>query len=259
PAEYDEEEEKPPRTLRMARAAAVAVLILGLVSALVLGGMGYFSDPEPAPPKEVVDKTAQPYVVNPKPSPMGERVPPPAPAEDPGATTETQPETPAEPVEGIPGGQELAGQQPSTPPVPSEVMTRIITSPPNARIVFDHNPDSACTTPCNVTLSSGRHTLAATMEGHRRALRIFELPQDSVVFINMEPMEGTVMVRSDPAGASIYVNGQLRKETTPAMLKLPAGRYTIEIVKEGLKKDVAQVDVKDSVITNLDVNWNLSR
>jgi hypothetical protein len=71
----------------------------------------------------------------------------------------------------------------------------------------------------------------------------------------MEQTTGTLMVRSDPAGANIVVDGQTRQEKTPAMLTLPVGRHRVEIVKEGFKRDVEEVQIKDSVITNIDVNW----
>ena len=72
-------------------------------------------------------------------------------------------------------------------------------------------------------LKGGRHTLSATLGGYRRTLRIFEVPRDAELFLNMDRASGTVMVRSEPAGASIVVDGEQRSERTPAMLHLPAG------------------------------------
>ena len=62
------------------------------------------------------------------------------------------------------------------------------------------------------------------------------------------------MVRSEPRGAAIYVNGEARSDRTPAMFSLPAGNYTIEIVYDG-QRESRQVQVHDSVITNVSVEF----
>jgi hypothetical protein len=163
------------------------------------------------------------------------------------------------PTAKLPGDKPLEEQTGPTEPaknVPAADQTvRLVSNPPGAAITLDNRPDLTCKTPCNLSLPTGRHTLAATLDGHRRALRIFELPRDAEVFVNMDPTTGTLMIRSEPSGAAITINGQQRSEKTPAALTLPTGHYRIEIAKEGMKKDVEEVDVKDTVITNIDVNW----
>jgi hypothetical protein len=103
-------------------------------------------------------------------------------------------------------------------------------------------------------LPPGRHTLAVTMAGYRRALRIFETPNDSEIFLNLDPSSGTVMVRSEPRGASIIVDGETRSEKTPAILTLPAGSHTIELVRDG-HRESHQVTVIESAITNVQVTF----
>jgi hypothetical protein len=70
----------------------------------------------------------------------------------------------------------------------------------------------------------------------------------------MERSTGTLAVRSTPPGATIILNGEERSERTPAVLQLPVGHYKLEVVREG-QRDVEEVDIKDSVITNVDVNF----
>jgi hypothetical protein len=102
-------------------------------------------------------------------------------------------------------------------------------------------------------LPPGRHTLSATRDGFRRTLRIFQTPADSELFLNLDRSTGTVVVRSDPAGAAITVDGQQRSERTPAMLTLPAGQHTLEIAGSGTRESV-QVNVRDAGITNVSVS-----
>ena len=52
-------------------------------------------------------------------------------------------------------------------------------------------------------------------------LKIFEAPASEDVFLNLDPSSGTLLVRSEPSGADIVVDGQSRSEKTPAMLTFP--------------------------------------
>lgn len=139
-------------------------------------------------------------------------------------------------------------------PQPGFVNARLITNPPGALLVVDGAEESACTSPCSLSLRQGRHTLAATKDGYRRTLRILETPIESEIYVNLEPTSGTVMIRTEPRNATIIVNGETRPEKTPTMLKLPAGRYKIELVLDD-DREQNEVVVRDSAITNLAVTF----
>ena len=62
---------------------------------------------------------------------------------------------------------------------------------------------------------------------------------------------GMLKVSTVPGGASIYVDGELRREVTPANLKIPAGTRRILLRKEGYQ-DVEQViEIEDNSITTM--------
>jgi hypothetical protein len=130
--------------------------------------------------------------------------------------------------------------------------TRRVTNPPGAFVVIDGRSEFSCVSPCTLTLPRGRHGLAATKEGYRRTLRIIELPQQNDVFLNLDRTSGTVVIRSEPRGASIYVDGRLHPDQTPTVLTLPTGSHSIEVVRDGAR-ETHQVTVQESVITNLNV------
>jgi hypothetical protein len=132
--------------------------------------------------------------------------------------------------------------------------TRFVTNPPGAFLVVDGTSSLSCSSPCTLDLAPGRHTLAATKEGYRRTLRILEIPTREDVFLNLDAAVGTVFIRSEPDGAAIYVNGQLRTERTPARLTLPTGSHSIELVRDGAR-ETRQVVVTDSII-NVSVDLN---
>ena len=62
---------------------------------------------------------------------------------------------------------------------------------------------------------------------------------------------GMLKVATVPGGASIYVDGELKREVTPASLKIPAGARRLLLRKEGYR-DVEQViEIEDNSITTL--------
>jgi hypothetical protein len=122
-------------------------------------------------------------------------------------------------------------------------------------VVVDNDPSLACTTPCSLNLPAGRHTLLASLAGYRPAPKIFNLPQESSMSLTLERMMGRLSVRTMPPGATIYVNGEPRPEKTPAIFSLPAGKYRIAVVREGLPRQEDDVVVRDGGIADLEWNW----
>jgi hypothetical protein len=171
----------------------------------------------------------------------------------PAPETETPPAQPAPPAE--PPKPDVTRSLPGETESPAATATiRLVTSPPGAYVVVDGRSDQSCMSPCSLTLSRGRHSLAATKEGYRRSLRIIEAGQDEEIFVNLDQTSGTVVIRSEPRGAQIYVDGRLRAEQTPAVLTLPTGQHSIEVVRNGVR-ETRQVDVRESVITNISVDF----
>jgi hypothetical protein len=91
----------------------------------------------------------------------------------------------------------------------------------------------------------GRHTLAVTLEGYRRELRIFEVTaQPLELFVSLTTAAGRVRIDSEPAGAAIQVDGQARAEKTPATLVLPAGKHRLTVSREGSRQE-REIQVTD--------------
>lgn len=91
------------------------------------------------------------------------------------------------------------------------------------------------------------------MDGYRRTLKIFETPAADDIFVNLDRTVGSLIVRSEPRGASIVVDGQTQKETTPAMLTLPTGKHRVEVVHDN-RREGQEVVIRESVITNLAID-----
>lgn len=64
---------------------------------------------------------------------------------------------------------------------------------------------------------------------------------------------GLLVVKSEPDGASIYVNGEL-KTATNATLSLPPGTYDIEVNKDGFLPWKKRMVIEKEIITQADVS-----
>ncbi|HWR52197.1 MAG TPA: serine/threonine-protein kinase [Bryobacteraceae bacterium] len=170
------------------------------------------------------------------------------PAEPPETEPEqAKPEPVREPVQRGPAKPE--------PAVEHSYALQVVTNPPGATSMIDNDPAKTCRTPCSTTLSAGRHTVAVDLPGYRRELRIIELTSPREMFINMTRNTGTVRVGSNPPGAQIMINNQLRKETTPASFTLPIGKYRISVIKDGRRAD-QEIDVREGSLLTYELDLN---
>jgi hypothetical protein len=102
-------------------------------------------------------------------------------------------------------------------------------------------------------VSKGRHTLEVRKSGYLPERRIVVLlgNESQRVSVVLAMAAGILKVSTVPGGASIYVDGELKREMTPASLKIPAGSRRILLRKEGYQ-DVEQViEIEDNSITTL--------
>jgi len=178
-----------------------------------------------------------------KPSPAGAAV------ETPPSAPEPKPDEPATPVTAEPRRPEPPKE---TPAAPQRV--QFFSSPAAASVTIEGSREQ-CLTPCTLTLPPGRHLARIALNGHREAIKFVEVPRDTYITAPLVRQTGTLAVKSNPPGSLIRVNGQEQASKTPTILTLPVGHYKVEISKEGYGKDEQEIDIKDSVITNLEINW----
>ena len=129
---------------------------------------------------------------------------------------------------------------------PSPQPVLLVTSPGGATVTLDSRSDLACTTPCQLQASTGRHSLSFTLPG-------FQI-EHREVDVGMGPLEmpavvlhaqgGVLMLSSSPPGATILVNGKAVTEVTPARLTLAPGTYKIAVEKNG-QSSVSNVEIKN--------------
>ncbi len=156
------------------------------------------------------------------------------------------PKEPPKPVEPEPEPAQSSPAPVQRTAKAQEILVR--TNPAGARLVLDHKPETACTTPCSVTAAPGVHTLTLTREGFQTLQHEITVTQEPFELspLRLRAAGGILMLTSSPSGAAIFVNGVKVPETTPAQLRLPPGRYKIGMEKEGVRR-TEEVDVGEGI------------
>ncbi|MEN6605224.1 MAG: protein kinase [Bryobacteraceae bacterium] len=257
---YGDEEPLPPRRMGWLSTLGAVLLGVAIVGGVFYGTAKYLEQGTPAatPDASVQQQAQQPQSSAPqtapapgnaasepaKPSPMS-----PAPEQE-----EPKPVAPAQP--------QIPATSPARPPkvepaAPAEQVVLIRSMPPGARVVVDERPDWTCSTPCSLTLPHGRHALSATLQGYNTGMRVFEVPKESGLFMSLARAGGTLIVKTTPPGATIFINGQARPEKTPAMVPLAPGRYKLSVSLAGYNNDYQDITVRDGA--TLEANFTLGR
>jgi serine/threonine-protein kinase len=174
--------------------------------------------PETTAPETKARDTTVPEHTAPQASPSDEKAPPREKSEP--SAARPQPDRSAEAVSIVPkssGGQSV----------------QFLTEPPGAQITVDGNTSLACKTPCMLPLSGGRHAVAVQLTGYRPYPRVFSVPQDGDLFLRLTKSAGTLSITSEPAGATIDVNGMPQSKRTPAVFDLTPGTYHVKVARNG--------------------------
>jgi serine/threonine-protein kinase len=210
------------------------------------------STPSPTPVEEKPSLTVTPApepesakpspAVTPKPEPEEALPEPPKPTVSPRAPVE-RPDRPSP-------------QRKTTAPPPSGTQAiGVITSPAGALAALDGHTAVSCRTPCTLMAPSGRHFVEITLAGYQTEHREIagSGPQDLPPIV-MHAQVGTLLLSSNPAGASITVNGKLLDKVTPAQLTLPPGSYDIAVSKDG-KTESRTVQIQNGSMKALKVDF----
>jgi len=125
----------------------------------------------------------------------------------------------------------------------------VSTNPPGAKAVLDDNLSQSCQTPCMLHSPQGVHHLTISQAGYLneyREIRVGSTAMDVPVITLRQP-GGTLMVSSDPPGASVRINGQLQNQQTPASINLKPGTYTVTVERGG-RTQTQRVEIQDSPV-----------
>jgi hypothetical protein len=197
---------------------------------------------------------AAPVQEAPKPAPKKQEPPPPA-------ATESRPDVSAP----TPSATEVEVESPATAPravVPKKESTRpshsveilVKSQPAGATAILDGLLGTACVTPCSLKASTGEHTISLNHPGFKpltRPMSVHDASFDRPV-LTMAQAQGTLMLQSDPPGATITIDDKRWPNVTPAPLSLAPGKYRLALEKGNLKAS-RSIDIRDGELSTLRV------
>ena len=169
--------------------------------------------------------------------------------------TPAQDPAPAQPVvQPAPAAVATKPAPPKTPPGPTEASFELTTTPAGAEATFDGNAELRCTTPCSLNLAMGRHTLLLKSAGYREAQRVFSLPNDPGLIVNLEATAGMLSLVTNPAGLTVIIDGQEQTRKTPANFSLAVGEHRVQVLR-GAEKQEFTAQIRDNVVSQKNIDW----
>lgn len=246
--EFEQRPERSPGGKKLALILVMCCAIFATIVFIVLSNSG------PTVPVQVLDSRSGSV----SPPPEGMEVAKGAPhtsRQDTAAGTQTQAPQNRRPQElkatasrlprGNPGSTAgaIGASAPATPTGSEVSDVELLTEPPGAKMVVDGRSDLTCNAPCTLSLTNGRHTVSAELDGYNIARRIFNAPNNASLFVNMGKSMGVVVVTSALSGCTVLVDGR-PSGSTPATLHLTAGSHRIAVVSRASRhEETVQVQI----------------
>jgi hypothetical protein len=131
----------------------------------------------------------------------------------------------------------------------------IRTTPEGAKVIIDEGKLPPCTSPCLIELPNGRHTATITLDPYKTEMRIFYVPNDSAVSVNLEKRKGTLEVNSTPPGATVTIDGAEYPQKTPVMIPLVIGKHTVVVSLPGKPPYSQTFEMRSEATISLQPSW----
>jgi serine/threonine-protein kinase len=109
-------------------------------------------------------------------------------------------------------------------------------SPQGAEVQIDGRHEAGWITPFTAAgLAVGPHTVNFSKPGHTVASRTAQVAagQNAVLAVQLAELAATLSVNSDPAGATVTLDGKDTGKVTPAQIVVAKGSHTVAVHKQG--------------------------
>lgn len=227
----------PPKLMMYSVSAAVALIVL------VCGVVYWHSQSQSTDEEGRVPARAAATAVATAPAPVQSAPEPaqPVAAEPPVAQPE-EPEASA-PVERAPStiaknakGRSARNKKgaPATAAIPGQLA--VDSTPEGAQVQIDGRTDPNWVTPYTMPgLAAGEHSVVVNKPGYVQEIRTVDVTSATKAFlvVHLTAQMASISVSSDPAGATIYVDGKDTAKITPAVIALEKGNHTVLVRKPG--------------------------
>jgi hypothetical protein len=125
---------------------------------------------------------------------------------------------------------------------------RITSSPAGAKVTVGGASQPRWVTPFTAPqLQPGKYDVTVAKAGYVTQKKEIKVEAGTTAAINFDLVlaGATLTVNSEPAGASIYLDGKLTGKLTPATLNVDKGKHKIEVHKEGFDSEEKSVELSD--------------
>jgi hypothetical protein len=209
--------------------AGVLILIIAIGVTYYIHSQG--DDDAGAPRSTAVSEPpAQPAPV--VPAPKAEAAPAPAPAQP---EEVQEPDTPvAQPA--TPSKSRGAKKKATATPVVIPGQLVLDSTPQGAQVQIDGASDPSWVTPFTLTnIQPGQHTITVSKSGYATDTRTVSITSANraTTQIHLAQLVATLVVKSDPPGASVYVDGRSMNAKTPAQVSVDKGQHLVLVRMAG--------------------------
>jgi serine/threonine protein kinase len=209
--------------------AGVLILLIAVAVTYYIHGQG--DDDAGAPRSTAVSESpAQPAPA--VPAPKTEAAPAPAPAQP---EEVQEPDTPvAQPA--APSKSRSAKKKATAAPVVIPGQLAIDSTPQGAQVQIDGATDPSWVTPFALTnIQPGQHTITVSKSGYATDTRTVSITSANraTTQIRLAQLVATLVVKSTPPGASVYVDGRNMNAKTPAQVSVDKGQHLVLVRLSG--------------------------
>jgi eukaryotic-like serine/threonine-protein kinase len=235
----------PPQLFIYSIAAAAAVILL------VVAGIAYHihsgeSDDDNVP----VQSAAAPVTPPAASQPAQPTEPAPAPAAVPAQVIPEPPVEEVPPVSVTPkhttSKRKTITRRPAAPAIiPGQLS--LDSNPQGAQITMDGKKVASVTPFSIASLLPGHHTITISKPGYATETRAIDVTagSKSVISVQLSPTTATVAANSDPAGATVWIDGRDSGRVTPAQIPVDkAGNHTFVFKKQGYLDESATANIQ---------------
>jgi serine/threonine-protein kinase len=224
----------PPKLMLYALGAAGALIIaIGIGVTIYIHNLGSEDDAGAGRTATVAEEApAQPEASQPAPQPASQPAPksaaPPAPAAQPEEVS--QPEAPA--AQPVASARSARGRKKAPPAAPMIIPGQLAvdSTPQGAQVQIDGRTEPTWVTPFAFSnLQPGQHSITVSKPGYSTDTRTVTGTSGNrvTVIAHLSQLMATLVVKSDPPGASIYVDGRDVGAKTPAQVSVDKGQHVV--------------------------------
>jgi serine/threonine protein kinase len=208
--------------------AGILILVIGLAVTYYVHSQG---DDDAGAPRKTVVSEAPPQQPEAQPAP-NEAAPAPEPAQP------AEVEEPAQPVEqsAAPSKTRNAKKKAMATPVIIPGQLAIDSSPQGAQVEIDGAADPSWATPFALTsVQPGQHSITITKAGYATDTRTINVTAGNraTAQVHLTQLVATLVVKSDPPGASVFVDGRDMSAKTPAQVSVDKGSHIVLVRLSG--------------------------